>query len=81
MKNDPTLFHFTFHRVLDLPEALTAGRERSYLQHFYDELGYEPTAVYTVYFARVLGEPGRRRRGPPARSSRHTSIPACPGAR
>ncbi len=45
MKNGPTLFHFTFHRVLDLPEALTADRERFYPRHFCDKLGYEPTAV------------------------------------
>lgn len=63
MKTDPTLFHFLFHKVLDLPEALTAGREHWYLQHFYDKLGYKPTAVDTEYFARAYREPGAMRAG------------------
>ena len=63
MKNDPTLFHFLFHRILDLPEALTAGREHWYLQHFYDKLGFKPTAVDTEYFARAYSEPGAMRAG------------------
>ncbi|WP_040162447.1 alpha/beta fold hydrolase [Nigerium massiliense] len=63
MKNDPTLFHFSFHRIFDLPEALTAGRERWYLQHFYDKLGFKPTAVDTEYFARQFNEPGAMRAG------------------
>ncbi len=63
MKNDPTLFHFTFHKIFDLPEALTADRERLYLQHFYDELGYKPTAVEADHFARAFNEPGAIRAG------------------
>lgn len=63
MKNDPTLFHFAFHKILDLPEALTAGREHFYLQHFYDKLGYKPTAVDTEHFARAFSEPGAMRAG------------------
>lgn len=63
MKNDPTLFHFLFHKILDLPEALTAGREHWYLQHFYDKLGFKPTAVDTEHFARAYREPGAMRAG------------------
>ena len=63
MKNDPTLFHFAFHTILDLPEALTAGRERWYLQHFYDKLGFRPTAVDTDHFAAAYAEPGAMRAG------------------
>lgn len=63
MKNDPTLFHFLFHKVFDLPEALTEGREHWYLQHFYDKLGYKPTAVDTEYFARAYNQPGAMRAG------------------
>lgn len=58
MKTDPTLFQFLLHKILDLPEALTAGREHWYLQHFYGKLGYKPTAVDTEYFAPSL--PGAR---------------------
>jgi len=60
MKNDPTLFHFTFHKIFDLPEALTAGHERFYLQHFYDKLDYKPTAVD---FVRAFSGPGAMRAG------------------
>jgi pimeloyl-ACP methyl ester carboxylesterase len=63
MKNDPTLFHFLFHKALDLPEALTQGRERWYLQHFYDKLGFKPTAVDTDHFAQAYAEPGAMRAG------------------
>ncbi len=38
------LWHFNFHFVRDLPEALIAGRERLYLSHFYRG-GYDPTAI------------------------------------
>jgi pimeloyl-ACP methyl ester carboxylesterase len=63
MKVDPTLFHFLFHKIFDLPEALTEGREYWYLQHFYDKLGYKPTAVDTEYFARAYNQPGAMRAG------------------
>jgi pimeloyl-ACP methyl ester carboxylesterase len=63
MKNDPTLFHFTFHKIFDLPGALTTGRERFYLQHFYDKLGYKPTVVDTEHFVRAFSEPGAMRAG------------------
>jgi hypothetical protein len=33
-----TLFHFGFHNCPDLPEALTKGRERIYIKHFWDRL-------------------------------------------
>jgi pimeloyl-ACP methyl ester carboxylesterase len=38
IKSTVDVFHFIFHQIQDLPEALTAGRERLYLQHFYDKL-------------------------------------------
>ena len=58
MKNDPTLFHFSFHHIFDLPETLSAGREQWYLQHFYDKLGFKPTRVDTEHFAAAYREPG-----------------------
>lgn len=36
-KRDPAQFHFVFHAVADLPEALVAGREEVYLRHFFDK--------------------------------------------
>ncbi len=45
MKASPTEWHFSFHNVLDLPELLVTGRERLYLQYFYDRHAARPTAV------------------------------------
>ena len=35
IRNDPRVWHFAFHGVRDLPEMLVAGRERQYLQAFF----------------------------------------------
>jgi pimeloyl-ACP methyl ester carboxylesterase len=63
MKHSPTEWHFLFHQVLDLPEALVAGRERLYLQYFYDRQGARPTAVDTDAFVRAYEQPGAMRAG------------------
>ncbi|WP_049888585.1 alpha/beta fold hydrolase [Natrinema sp. J7-2] len=39
------LWHTRFHSVRDLPERLVAGRERLYLDWFYSEGAYDPTAI------------------------------------
>ncbi|OMP81730.1 Soluble epoxide hydrolase [Diplodia seriata] len=41
----PQQFHFIFHRVADLPEALVAGRERLYLRHFFDKISFNARAI------------------------------------
>lgn len=38
------LWHFILHWQQDLPEALTSGKERVYLQHFYDRLSVNQDA-------------------------------------
>ncbi|KAK7219344.1 hypothetical protein V2G26_007347 [Clonostachys chloroleuca] len=38
-------FHFHFHSVPDLPEALVTGREETYLRHFFDKLSYNQSAI------------------------------------
>lgn len=38
-------FHFIFHCVADLPEALIAGREHIYVSHFFDKLAYNAAAI------------------------------------
>lgn len=63
VKRTPTEWHFSFHNVLDLPEALVAGRERLYLQYFYDRLGARPTAVDTCTFVAAYEQPGAMRAG------------------
>lgn len=52
------MWHFFFHNAQNnLAESLTAGRERLYLQHFYERLAFNPEAIgledldrYTVAF-------------------------------
>ena len=40
------MWHFFFHNAGDdLAEALTAGRERLYLRHFYDRHAFDPGAI------------------------------------
>jgi pimeloyl-ACP methyl ester carboxylesterase len=39
------LWHNAFHAVPDLPEALVAGRERTYLSYFYERNAYDPSAI------------------------------------
>jgi pimeloyl-ACP methyl ester carboxylesterase len=39
------LWHNSFHAVRDLPEALVAGRERTYLRYFYEVNSYDPSAI------------------------------------
>lgn len=63
MKDGPAMFHFAFHSILDLPEALTAGHERVYLQHFYDKLGVRPTAVDTEHYVSAFLQAGAMRAG------------------
>ena len=40
-----SLWHFSFHFLRDLPEALIAGRERLYLSWFYRYGAYNPAAI------------------------------------
>jgi len=60
------MFHFVFHRVLDLPEALIQGREGLYLKHFYDKLSYNSAAIgkedLEVY-TNAFEQPGAMRAG------------------
>ncbi len=63
VKQSPAEWHFLFHQVLDLPEALIAGRERLYLQYFYDRQAARPTAVDVTTYLRAYEQPGAIRAG------------------
>jgi pimeloyl-ACP methyl ester carboxylesterase len=39
------LWHMGFHSVPDLPELLIQGKERPYLQWFFEHFAYDPTAI------------------------------------
>ena len=44
--NNATMWHFFFHNAQNnLAESLTAGRERLYLQHFYERLAFNQGAI------------------------------------
>lgn len=59
------LWHLSFHGVRDLPEALIAGRERTYLSYFY-RLAYNPQAITEEEideYVRCYSAPGGLRAG------------------
>jgi len=58
------IWHWLFHQVPDLPEALTAGREDVYLRHFYRALAYNPAAIEEEAiqeYVRCFRQPGAMR--------------------
>ncbi|ROV97237.1 hypothetical protein VSDG_04759 [Cytospora chrysosperma] len=57
-------FHFIFHSVRDLPEALVAGREAVYLGHFFDKLAANAGAIGPAdreHYATAYSQPGAMR--------------------
>ena len=57
-------FHFIFHSVLDLPEALITGRERIYLNHFFSKLIYNTAAISSAdldHYVEMYSQPGAMR--------------------
>jgi pimeloyl-ACP methyl ester carboxylesterase len=65
-KGSPDVFHFVFHRILDLPEALIAGRERIYLKHFFDKQVYNTAAITKEdldVYTEAYSQPGAVRAG------------------
>ncbi|KAK5121386.1 hypothetical protein LTR85_005218 [Meristemomyces frigidus] len=65
-KSSMLVWHFTFHMVPDLPEALIAGKERIYLKHFFDRLAQNPSAISTHdldVYATSYAMPGAMRSG------------------
>lgn len=62
--NSVQKFHFIFHSVPDVPEALVSGREDIYLRHFYANEGYKPNAMSPEdidYYVQMYRRPGALR--------------------
>jgi len=60
------IWHLAFHSVRDLPEALVAGRERTYLSWFYRSAAYNPRAITEEEideYVRCYAAPGAMRAG------------------
>ena len=63
---DGRRWHHAFHHVADLPEFLTAGREREYLKWFYRNFAWSADAISEAdidEFARCYAKPGGMRAG------------------
>ena len=63
---DGRRWHHAFHHVADLPEFLTAGREREYLKWFYRNFAWRADAISEAdidEFARCYAKPGGMRAG------------------
>jgi pimeloyl-ACP methyl ester carboxylesterase len=59
-------WHHQFHMTPDLPEALVQGRERLYLQWFYQTFAYRPGSIDEAAldeFTRTYSQPGAMRAG------------------
>jgi pimeloyl-ACP methyl ester carboxylesterase len=66
LRSDPRVWHFAFHGVRDLPEMLVAGRERQYLQVFFNARIFNTAAITDEdvdAYASAYAAPGAMRAG------------------
>lgn len=60
------VWHFHFHQAPDLPEALTQGREAIYLERYYHDMAFNPSAIEAEafeFYVRHFSQPGGMRAG------------------
>jgi pimeloyl-ACP methyl ester carboxylesterase len=66
LRSDPRVWHFGFHGARDVAEMLVAGRERPYLQAFFNARCFDPSAIgeadLEVYVS-AYAAPGAMRAG------------------
>ena len=66
LRADPRVWHFAFQGARDIPEMLVAGRERQYLQAFYNARCFDPSAINEAdldLYASAYAAPGAMRAG------------------
>ena len=66
LRADPRVWHFAFHGVRDLPEMLVAGRERPYLQAFFNARVYNTAILQDGdfdHYVDAYSAPGAMRAG------------------
>ena len=63
LRSDPRVWHFAFHGARDVPEALVSGRERQYLQVFFNARSSDPSAVDLEPYVDAYSAPGAMRAG------------------
>jgi pimeloyl-ACP methyl ester carboxylesterase len=66
LRTGPRVWHFAFHGARDIAEMLVAGRERQYLQAFFNARVADPSAIsaadFEIYVA-AYSAPGAMRAG------------------
>jgi pimeloyl-ACP methyl ester carboxylesterase len=66
LRSDPRVWHFAFHNARDVAEMLVAGRERPYLQAFFNARVFDPSTInesdMDIYIA-AYAAPGAMRAG------------------
>jgi pimeloyl-ACP methyl ester carboxylesterase len=66
LRSDPRVWHFAFHGARDVAEMLVAGKERQYLQAFFNARVFDPSAIseadLDVYIS-AYSAPGAMRAG------------------
>lgn len=63
---DPRVWHFAFHSARDVAEMLVAGRERQYLQSFFNARIFDPSAISEAdleIYVSAYAAPGAMRAG------------------
>jgi pimeloyl-ACP methyl ester carboxylesterase len=66
LRSDPRVWHFAFHGARDIPEMLVAGRERQYLQAFFNARAFDPSAISAAdldVYTSAYAAPGAMRAG------------------
>jgi len=66
LRSDPRVWHFAFHGARDVAEMLVAGRERLYLQAFFNARVFDPSAITDSdldIYASAYSAPGAMRAG------------------
>ncbi|WP_329125772.1 alpha/beta fold hydrolase [Streptomyces sp. NBC_01465] len=66
LRSDPRVWHFAFHGARDVAEMLVAGRERQYLQTFFNVRNSDPSAISSAdldVYTEAYAAPGAMRAG------------------
>ncbi|GAA1360806.1 alpha/beta fold hydrolase [Streptomyces beijiangensis] len=66
LRSDPRVWHFAFHGARDVAEMLVAGRERQYLQTFFNVRNSDPSAIGPAdldIYTEAYSAPGAMRAG------------------
>lgn len=66
VRTNPRVWHFAFHGTRDIPEMLVSGKERQYLQAFFQARAFNPPAIddqLLNLYASAYSAPGAMRAG------------------